>query len=78
MSPPVPVIDPEYVPLALVSDRFLLPRVTPPVPESDLIDAPAAVLVISNVPLSTTPLDDATDPAPLKDKVPELIVVAPE
>ena len=54
-----------------------LPKATVPLPDSVVIDAPALVLEISNVPLSLTPLDVAMLPLPDSARVPDEIVVAP-
>ena len=79
VSPPVPPIAPEKVPVPDVSVSVLPPSVTVPEPESVVIDSPPLAAEISNVPpLSTTPLDEAIAPAPDSASVsPEPMVVAP-
>ena len=77
-APFVPAITPESVPLApWLIVRVLLPKFTPPVPDSVLITAPLVVLLISNVAVSVTELELDMEPLPERAKMPELIVVDP-
>ena len=64
--PPVPLIPPPKVVLPLVKVKVWLPRLTAPLPDNVLIDAPLVVAEISNVPLLVTCEDVAMDPLPLK------------
>jgi len=76
MSPPEPAITPEKMPAPAVSVRVSVPRVTPPVPDSVVIEA--AVAEISKVPLSTTPeLSAMLPPTPSARVSPEPMVVVP-
>ena len=76
--PPAPSIAPSKVVEALVRVRYLLPRVTRPLPERVTIDAPRLVPEMSNVPLSTTSDDWAIDPVPVRiSSAPALVVVRP-
>ena len=79
VKPPAPLMSPEYEPLAWVSVRSLPAAVTTlPLPDSVLIDAPLVVALMSNVPLSATPLDAAIEPLPLRASfAPEATLVAP-
>ena len=56
----------------------LPPSATLPLPDSDWMDVPDVVPEISNVPLAATPLESATEVAPVIFSVaPLLIAVAP-
>ena len=77
VSAPEPEMTPEKVPAPAVSVSVSVPRVTPPAPDSVLIEAPAVVAEISKVPASATPLDVAIEPEPDSASVPAVIVVAP-
>ena len=78
VSPPVPSIAPENVPLAFDSVRVLAPSATAPLPDRLAIEVPPFRPEMSNLPLSARPLDEAIVPAPDSASVaPELIVVAP-
>ncbi len=76
-SPPAPPRAPEKVPLALASVSVCAPRLTAPPPDRDLIDAPAAVAEMSNVPLSTTPAEPAMPPVPDSARVAPLPMAVP-
>ena len=73
----MPAITPEKVSLAAVIVSALAPKVTLPAPANVGILAPDVVALISNVPVAVILLDVATEPLPLKLKVPAEIVVAP-
>ena len=77
VKPPVPLITPEYVPLALLKTKLLPPKTTPPAPLNlTILTAPFEPL-ISKVPAFTTELL-AIEPAPDTFKLePLLIVVEP-
>ena len=77
-EPFVPLITPESVPFApWLTVKALLPRLTPPVPDSVLITAPLVVLLISKVALSIRVLDVTSELPPERARVPALIVVGP-
>jgi hypothetical protein len=78
VSPPVPLNTPLYVPDALDNVNVLEPKAVVPIPDSDLIDVPDVVVLISREPLFVKPLLVPILPLPVKASVdPELIVVAP-
>src|SRR6185503_10500288 len=78
IKPPAPSVAPSKLPLALVSVKLFAPSATVPLPVNVVIEAPAVVPEISNVPLLATPLDAATLPAPDRASVlPLSTVVAP-
>ena len=81
VSPPPPgsEMTPEKVPAPSVSVRVLAPRVTPPAPDSVVMEAPGAVArEISKVPASATPALAAIEPVPESASVsPDPMLVAP-
>ena len=78
VKPPVPLITPEYVPLALLKLKVFAPKVVLPAPLKLTTLMPPLAPLIVNVPALATALL-AIVPAPLNAKVaPLLIVVVPE
>ena len=77
--PLVPLITPAKVSAALVMVRVCLPINKDPevLPAKLMIEAPDVVPVRSKVALSMMLLELAIEPAPVRDKVPPLIVVVP-
>ena len=56
MRPPVPLITPEYVPLALLKIKLFEPKATPPAPLNLTIVISLLEPLISKVPAFTTEL----------------------
>ena len=78
VRPPVPPMTPPKVVEPAVIVSVCAPSETPPVPDRVLIDAPAEVPEMSNVPLSATPEEVAMLPVPMRARVaPLLMLVAP-
>ncbi len=76
--PPVPPIEPAYVPAAFVRVSVREPRVVTPAPVRAWTEAPAVAPEISNVPLLMTPLEAARLPLPASARVEPLpMAVAP-
>ena len=69
---------PEKSDEASVSVRVSAPRLTTPDPDRVMIEAPALVPEISNVPLSATSDESAMEPVPVSSRLaPESIRVTP-
>jgi hypothetical protein len=69
---------PPKSPLAAVSVRAFAPSTTAPLPLMLVTPVPAALTpAMSKVPLTTTPLDAAMEPAPVRAKVPDWMFVLP-
>ena len=78
VRPPLPLIMPAKVPDAFDSVRVFEPSVTPPAPDSVVIEVPLLVRPeMSKVPASATPFDEEIEPVTERPSVPPLIVVAP-
>jgi hypothetical protein len=78
LKPPAPVITPPKVLTALVRVRVLPPKVTVPLPERSVTDAPEVVWLMSNVPEAAMLEELAIDPPAESASVAlELIVVVP-
>ena len=77
IAPPVPLMMPLKLPVALLIVRVWLPKAVVPLPARLMTLVPEVVLVISKLALLVTPLEFAMLPAPDRVKVPPLIVVAP-
>ena len=77
MPPPLPLMTPDRVPVALVIVSVCAPNAVVPLPDKLTTLAPEVVALILKLPLLLTPLELAIVPKLDKAKVPALMVVVP-
>ena len=75
--PPVPLMTPARVPVAVLIVSTLAPKAVLPEPVRLLTLAPEVVALMSKIPPLLTPLELAMLPEPDSARVPELMVVTP-